>query len=82
MREEIVQYLENNLTDTEGFPLELYAGVPWSQYLQSMAMDGTHGDQITLQVAADLYNIRGTQREYSSKPLKHSIVKRVLVFKR
>ena len=27
------------------------------------------------------YN-RGTQREYSSKPLKHSIVKRILVFKR
>ena len=26
--------------------------------------------------------IRGTQREYSSKPLKHSIVKRILVFKR
>ena len=25
---------------------------------------------------------RGTQREYSLKPLKHSIVKRVLVFKR
>ena len=24
----------------------------------------------------------GTQREYSSKPLKHSIVKRILVFKR
>ena len=28
------------------------------------------------------YYDRGTQREYSSKPLKHSIVKRVLVFKR
>ena len=26
--------------------------------------------------------VRGTQREYSSKPLKHSIVKRILVFKR
>ena len=26
--------------------------------------------------------IRGTQREYSSKPLKHNIVKRILVFKR
>ena len=26
--------------------------------------------------------IRGTQREYSSKPLKHSIVERILVFKR
>ena len=25
---------------------------------------------------------RGAQREYSSKPLKHSIVKRILVFKR
>ena len=25
---------------------------------------------------------RGTQREYSSKPLKHSIIKRILVFKR
>ena len=54
--EEIVEYLENNPTDTEGFPLELYAGVPWSQYLQSMATDGTYDDQITLQAAADLYN--------------------------
>ena len=26
--------------------------------------------------------VRGTQREYSSKPLKHSIVKRILVVKR
>ena len=25
---------------------------------------------------------RGTQREYSSKPLQHRIVKRILVFKR
>ena len=25
---------------------------------------------------------RGTQREYSSKPLKQSIVERILVFKR
>ena len=27
-------------------------------------------------------SVRGTQREYSSKPLKHIIVKRILVFKR
>ena len=26
--------------------------------------------------------IRGTQRQYNSKPLNHSIVKRILVFKR
>ena len=29
-----------------------------------------------------LTKLRGTQREYSSKPLKHSIVERILVFKR
>ena len=57
VREEIVEYLEKNPTATEGFPLELYAGVLWSQYLQSMATDGTCGDQITLQAAVDLYNI-------------------------
>ena len=33
-------------------------------------------------VLKDCNDIRGTQREYSSKPLKHSIVKRILVFKR
>ena len=27
-------------------------------------------------------SIRGTQREYSSKPLKHNIVERILTFKR
>ena len=27
-------------------------------------------------------DIRGTQREYTSKPLKHSIVKRIIVFKK
>ena len=27
-------------------------------------------------------HVRGTQQEYSSKPLKHSIVERILVFKR
>ena len=32
--------------------------------------------------AALFPNVRGTQREYSLKPFKHSIVKRVLVFKR
>ena len=41
VRDEIVEYLENNPTDTKGFPLELYEGVAWSQYLQSMATD--HG---------------------------------------
>ena len=29
-----------------------------------------------------LEEVRGTQQEYSSKPLRHSIVERILVFKR
>ena len=35
----------------------------------------------TVHVVYQLPKIKGTQREYSSKPLKHSIVKRILVFK-
>ena len=30
----------------------------------------------------EVLHFRGTQREYISKPLKHSIVKRILIFKR
>ena len=38
-------------------PLELLAATPWAEFLHSMAKNGTCGDQITLQAAADLYNI-------------------------
>ena len=55
IREEICQYLEQNPSDTDGFPLELFVGVPWSQYLASMALNGTYGDQLTLQAASNLY---------------------------
>ena len=49
----------------------------------------TMGDNkiVTVKVVAVAYQRwsltigRGTQREYSSKPLKHRIVKRILVFK-
>ena len=57
VREEIVKYLANHATNSEGMPLELFAGMPWKAYLQAMARNGTYGDQITLQAAADLYNI-------------------------
>ena len=36
----------------------------------------------SLNVAPARLLISSTQREYSSKPLKHSIVERILVFKR
>ena len=52
-----MKYLTNHPTNSEGMPLELFAGMPWEAYLQAMARNGTYGDQITLQAAADLYNI-------------------------
>lgn len=57
VREEIIKYLTNNPNNSEGMPLELFAATPWAEYLHSMAKNGTYGDQITLQAAADLYNI-------------------------
>ena len=60
VREEIVKYLTNNPNDSEGMPLELFAATPWAEYLHSVAKNGFYGDQITLQAAADLYNIEIT----------------------
>ena len=41
---------------------------------------------LKLHVPASIFSVlphsRGTQREHSSKPLKHSIVESILVFKR
>ena len=31
--------------------------MPWDRYLASMAQDGEYGDQITLQAAAEIFNI-------------------------
>jgi len=31
--------------------------MPWDRYLSSMAQDGQYGDQITLQAAAEIFNI-------------------------
>ena len=42
--------------DVEGFPLDLYLDVSLSKYLESMSNDGTYGDEITLRVAAELFN--------------------------
>ena len=58
IRDEICQYLEQNPSDTDGFPLELFVGVPWSQCLASMALNGTFGDQLTLQAASNRYLIQ------------------------
>ena len=57
LRDEIVRYLEENPNNEEGMPLEMYAAMPWSQYLAGMAQNFSFGDQITLQAVANLFQI-------------------------
>ena len=57
IRPEIVQYLSQNPNNSEGQPLEYFAGLPWFRYLHNRAQSGTYGDHITLQAASNLYNI-------------------------
>ena len=51
--------------------------------LPSSFLDATFGERLfkPKHVLKNVY-ARGTQREYSSEPHKHSIVERTLVFKR
>ena len=56
-RQEVVNYLSENTENSKGQPLEHFARLPWSQYLNSMTQTGTYGDHITLQAASNLYNI-------------------------
>ena len=58
LREEIVSYLESHPNSPDGTPTELFAGTPWDQYLRLMARDGSYGDHLTLQAAADVFNIQ------------------------
>ena len=56
-RNQLVHYLENHSANIEGQPYELFAAIPWDQYLIEMSQDETFGDQITLQAIADLYSV-------------------------
>ena len=79
MREEIVSYLESHPNSPDGIPMELFAGIPWDQYLGLMARDGTYGDHLTLQAAADVFNIQiviystlGTMATQTISPMNSS----------
>ena len=48
LRKEIVRYLREHRNDLEGFPLEIFAGQGWAEYLAEMNKDGTYRDHITL----------------------------------
>ena len=55
LREELVEYLQTPPNGADGFPLELFVGLPWDEYLKSMACDGTYGDHLMLQAAANVF---------------------------
>ena len=57
MREDVVNYLNNNPTASHGTPLQNFTDLPWPAYLSSMSQNGTFGDHITLQAASNLYNV-------------------------
>ena len=40
--------------------MELFAGQRWSDYLADMIKDGIYGDHITLQAAANIFNVQFT----------------------
>lgn len=58
LRYEVVRHLETNPGNNEGVPLEMFAAMPWSQYLANMASDSTYGDHITLQAFANMFNVK------------------------
>jgi len=57
LRREVVQYLSDNPNAMDGSSLELFAAMPWSEYLNTMAQNSTYGDQLTLEAMANLYLI-------------------------
>ena len=58
LRAQIVLYLEANPNDPNGTPLGFYMGVSFSNYLDRMSIGGTFDDEITLRVAAVLFNFK------------------------
>ena len=57
LRKEVVDYLKTHRKNEEGQPYELFAGVPWSSYLNEMRLNGTYGDHITLDATSRMYNV-------------------------
>ena len=57
LRKEVVDYLKTHRKNEEGQLYELFAGIPWSSYLNEMRLNGTYGDHITLDATSRMYNV-------------------------
>ena len=58
LRREIVKYLTEHRNAADGTPQELFAAVPWDEYISGMPLSSTFGDQLTLQAVANLYQVQ------------------------
>ena len=58
LRREIVKYLTEHRNAADGTPQELFAAVPWDEYISGISLSSTFGDQLTLQAVAILYQVQ------------------------
>ena len=57
LRNEVVSYLNSHDYSSDGIPLELFAGIPWSQYITEIARVWKYGDEITLRTFSNMSNV-------------------------
>ena len=57
LRRAIINYLRENVFTLDETPLAHFTGEKWERYLGRMEQDQTYGDHITLQAAADIFNV-------------------------
>ena len=56
LRNDVASYLNSHDYSSDEIPLELSAGIPWSQYITKMTRSGTYGDEITLCTISNRFN--------------------------
>ena len=57
LRDEIAEYLSQHPYNADWDPLEYFTGIPWDDYLETMAKNGEYEDHITLQAAAEILSM-------------------------
>ena len=57
LKNEVVSYFNAHDYSLHGIPLELFAGISWNQYITEMERKGTYGDEITLRMISNMFNV-------------------------